>query len=325
MLKKNTANGNAQKRLNRGGYAWNTWPAWVKGSSLIIIFVLLLILYFMLKSPEVNENKATWLWDASIIEEHTDQIVTFLTEQKVNTVFLQTKNSVSDEAYRHFNAAAQAHDISVHALNGHADWAYTEKREVGRAWVEWVKNFNQEAAPEEQFAGVQFDVEPYQLRRWEREEQAVIAEWSENIEEWIQVGSEGNLYMSAAVPFWLDKRESPDGEGTFSRWMIDKFDAIAIMAYRDSGQQMYDLSKEELAEADELDKKVWIGAELGHTDEGEHLTFYRKAVTNMESEMEIAAELGTKHHSFAGLAVHHYEVWYEKMNDGVSLVRKENK
>lgn len=315
----------AQKPPNKGGYAWNSWPAWVKGSCCIMIFFLLLILYFMLKSPEVNENKATWLWDASIIEERTDEIVNFLAEQKVNTVFLQTKESVSPEAYRHFNAEAQAHDISVHALNGHADWAYTEKREEGTAWVEWVKKFNQEAAPEEQFAGVQFDVEPYQLRRWEQEEQSVITEWSANIEEWIQAGSEGNLYMSAAVPFWLDKRESPDGKGTLSRWMIDQFDAIAIMAYRDSGQQMYDLSKEELAEADELDKKVWIGAELGHTEEGEHLTFYRKAVPNMESEMETAAELGTKHQSFAGLAVHHYEVWYKKMKDDVSLVRKENK
>lgn len=302
----------AGRQWTRGG-AWNTWPLWVKGSILILTFVLLLILYYMLESPKVNEDKATWLWDASIIEEHTDEIVTFLEEEKVNTVFLQTKNSVSADAYRHFNAEAHARNISVHALNGHADWAYTEKRKEGTAWVDWVVNFNQESAPEEQFTGAQFDVEPYQLRRWEQEEAAVISEWSENIEEWIQAGTEGNLYMSAAVPFWLDKRESPDGKGTFSRWIINQFDAIAIMAYRDSGRQMYELSKEELAEADELDKKVWIGAELGQTEEGEHLTFFRSAVPNMESEMEIAAEMGSKHASFAGLAVHHYEAWYEKI------------
>lgn len=90
---------------------------------------------------------------------------------------------------------------------------------------------------------------------------------------WTQAGKDAGLYMSAAIPFWLDARESAEGGGTFSRWVIDHFDAVAIMAYRDRGQQMYDLSKEELDEADELGKKVWVGAELADTHEGDHLTF----------------------------------------------------
>ncbi|WDH97458.1 hypothetical protein PUW24_25590 [Paenibacillus urinalis] len=306
----------------RGGKAWNAYPAWVKWSLMIVIVVVLLILYFMLKSPVMDEKKATWLWDASLIEQHTEEIVQFLKEQEVDTVFLQTQQEVSDEAYRSFNRSAHAADITVHALNGHADWAYAEKRSEGTAWIEWVKTYNGNAAPEEKFDGVQFDVEPYQLRRWEREEAAVIAEWSENMEEWSREGAEAGLYMSAAVPFWLDSREAPDGSGTFSRWVIDRFDAIAIMAYRDSGEQMYELSKEELAEADELDKKVWIGAELGHTDEGEHLTFFRKPVTNMESEIEIAGKLGTTHRSFAGLAIHHYEAWYQKVTGDLTFAQK---
>ncbi|MCM3784197.1 hypothetical protein M3231_14530 [Neobacillus mesonae] len=271
----------------------------------------------------MDEKKATWLWDASIIEEHTDEILSFLADQKADTVFLQTQKEVSHEAYQRFIRSATAQGIAVHALNGHPDWAYTEKRDEGTAWIDWVKEYNENAAPEEQFTGIQFDVEPYQLKRWEREEAAVIAEWGENMEEWTREGAEGGLYMSAAVPFWFDARQAPDGSGTFSRWIIERFDAIAIMAYRDSGEQMYELSKEELSEADELDKKVWIGAELGNTEEGEHLTFFRKPVTNMESEIEIAGKLGTSHRSFAGLAIHHYEAWYQKITGDLTFARKD--
>ncbi|MNW59481.1 hypothetical protein D3C74_374000 [compost metagenome] len=130
--------------------------------------------------------------------------------------------------------------------------------------------------------------------------------------------------MSAAIPFWLDARQSAEGDGTFSRWVISHFDAVAIMAYRDSGQQMYDLSKEELDEADDLGKKVWIGAELADTHEGDHLTFFRKPVSNMNEEMAKVFNLGSSHSSFAGVAVHHYEAWYAKEN-GIPLARKDEK
>ena len=52
------------------------------------------------------------------------------------------------------------------------------------------------------------------------------------------------------------------------------------------------VSKEELEQADELGKSVWIGMELGDTEEGEHLTFYSKSEQEMEDEALHAAKLG---------------------------------
>lgn len=290
--------------------------------AILAVVLCLLLLSWMFKWFQAEEHKATWLWDASIIAEQTPEIIAFSKEQGVDTIFLQIQDEVPAATYRKFIAAAGQAEIEVHGLNGHADWAYEEKLDEGLAFIERVRAYNAASAKNERFEGIQLDVEPYQLKRWENEESSVIAEWQNNMKAWTKAGEDAGLYMSAAIPFWLDARQSAEGEGTFSRWVISHFDAVAIMAYRDSGQQMYDLSKEELDEADDLGKKVWIGAELADTHEGDHLTFFRKPVSNMNEEMAKVFDLGSSHSSFAGVAVHHYEAWYAKEN-GIPLARKD--
>lgn len=291
-------------------------PIHAKAKWIILVagICLLLLILFLLPSGKVNQNKATWLWDASLIRSETEEIVAFSGREGVTTIFLQIQQEVTDEEYRHFVAAAHQRGISVHALNGHPDWAYEEGRRKGMELLAWLEAYNRTAAPEEKFEGVQFDVEPYVLRRWGREQAQVVEEWSANMEVWVQEAKRQGLTFSAAVPFWLDSIPGPRSADadSFSRWMIENTDAIAVMAYRDSGEQMYELSKEELEQADELGKSVWIGMELGDTEEGEHLTFFAKSEQEMEDEALRAAKLGSDHNSFAGLAVHHYQAWVHK-------------
>ena len=277
---------------------------------LAVLIGLLLLILFLPHSEKVNQNKATWLWDASLIRNETEEIVAFSVNHGITTIFLQIQQDVQEEEYRRFISAASRQGIQVHALDGHPEWAYENGREEGLKLLSWLEAYNQAASPEERFQGVQLDVEPYVLKRWDREQAQVVKEWSANLEAWVQEAERIALPLSAAVPFWLDSVPGP--EGSFSRWMIERTDSIAIMAYRDSGEQMYELSKEELEQADELGKSVWIGMELANTDEGEHLTFYAKSRGEMEDEAKRAASLGSEHPSFAGIAVHHYQAWVHK-------------
>lgn len=281
---------------------------------LAVLIGLLLLILFLPHSEKVNQNKATWLWDASLIRSEPEEIVTFSVNHGITTIFLQIQQDVQEEEYRRFISAASREGIQVHALDGHPEWAYENGREEGLKLLSWLEAYNRAASPEERFQGVQLDVEPYVLKRWDREQAQVVKEWSANMEAWVQEAERIALPLSAAVPFWLDSVPGPEGnpDGSFSRWMIKRTDSIAIMAYRDSGEQMYELSKEELKQADELGKSVWIGMELAHTDEGEHLTFYAKSRGEMEDEAERAASLGSEHPSFAGIAVHHYQAWVHK-------------
>lgn len=276
------------------------------------IFCLLLIIV-LLPSKAVKQDKATWLWDTSIIRSDSDEIIDFSKREGVTTIFLQIQEKVEMEEYRQFIRAAHQENISVHALGGEPDWAYAEKREEGEELLSWLEEYNMGSDPEERFEGIQLDVEPYILKRWEREQEKVVEEWSGNMDSWLQEARRQKLNISVAVPFWLDSIPGPEDSDSFSYWILERSDSIAVMSYRDDGEKMYELSKEELEQADELGKSVWIGMELTDTAEGEHLTFHGKSEKVMNDEAKRAAKLGTPHKSFAGLAVHHYEAWHRKL------------
>lgn len=275
--------------------------------------ICLLLIIFLLPSKAVKQDKATWLWDASIIRNESDEILDFSKRERVTTIFLQIQEKVEMEEYRRFIRSAHKANISVHALGGEPDWAYADHREEGEELLSWLDEYNKASDPEEQFQGIQLDVEPYILKRWEREQEKVVEEWSGNMESWLEEARRQKLNISVAVPFWLDSIPGPGDSNSFSYWILERSDSVAVMSYRDDGEKMYELSKEELEQADELGKSVWIGMELTDTEEGEHLTFHGKSEKVMSDEAQRAAKLGTEHKSFAGLAVHHYEAWHRKM------------
>ncbi|MDR0271148.1 hypothetical protein [Paenibacillus sp.] len=294
-----------------------------KAKPRLVLFVCcLLLLPFLFKLSSMEEQKATWLWDTTRIE-NPGNILTFCKEQNVNVIFLQIQKSVEVEQYMQFISAAHDENISVHALDGRPEWAYRKQQREADQLIEWVLDYNRKVPVKARFTGIQLDVEPYQLRRWERDQTGVVSEWSRNMEEWTDKGRAGGLYMSAAVPFWLGKIKAVDGSDDLSRWMLDQFDALAVMSYRDSGQKMVDLSKEMLNEADRLGKSIWIGMELGDTEEGAHVSFFGKPLPVMEEEMRIVYRLSESHSSFAGVAVHHYEEWNEKISEA-DPKRKQN-
>ncbi|GAB6990485.1 hypothetical protein [Paenibacillus pini] len=278
-----------------------------------LVLLIVLLLFLLPKPSSMEKHKATWLWDTSMIEDNTNSILSFCEEQGVDVIFLQVQKKVTLDHYRSFITAATTKGISVHALDGTPDWAYKKKRSEGNDLLKWVIDYNNGSVDGARFTGIQFDVEPYQLQRWKRDQNEVVREWSDNMDSWIAEGSSHGLYMSAAVPFWLDETRAADGSESLSRWMIRKFDAVAVMSYRDSGQGMYDLARNELKQADKLGKSVWIGLELARSKEGAHVSFFRKDVPIMEEEMKTANRLGEEHPSFAGIAVHHYEEWQSKV------------
>lgn len=48
---------------------------------------LLLLILILLPSGKVNQNKATWLWDASLIRSETEEIVAFSGREGITTIF----------------------------------------------------------------------------------------------------------------------------------------------------------------------------------------------------------------------------------------------
>ncbi|KJB86750.1 hypothetical protein AZ66_17090 [Paenibacillus sp. E194] len=97
------------------------------------------------------------------------------------------------------------------------------------------------------------------------------------MEIWLEEGREAGLYMAADVPFWLPRLDMPAGNGKVSSWMLERFDSLTIMAYRDNSDSIYESSKRLLSQADKLGKPIVIGLELGKTNEGGYLSFHGKS------------------------------------------------
>lgn len=282
--------------------------------------VLLAALFVVLLRPSVPEAKATWLWDAKLVENHTEEIIEFAKEQGVTTLFLQIGSEVSDASYRRFVAAASEAKLEVHALNGHPEWALREERKEANRFLNWVKQYNDESRPEERFAGVQLDVEPYLLKRWSTDRDLMVEQWMESVRVWAELAERNQLQIGAALPFWLNGIEHEElGEGRDLRqWMIDKFDYVALMAYRNAADAIYEVSRATLEEADVQSKRVWVGVELTKSEEGPGVSFYEEPLSSITRELDKLVTLVGKHSSFEGVAVHSYESWRNKQETKVA-------
>ncbi|MNO88910.1 hypothetical protein D3C76_803780 [compost metagenome] len=167
----------------------------------------------------------------------------------------------------------------------------------------------------ERFTGVQYDVEPYLLKNWEKDQANIVEQWMESVRVWIEYSESLDLPIGAAVPFWLQEiRHSAMGEEIpLSEWMVDRFDYLAIMAYRNDADQAYDISRVILAESDRKNKNVWVGVELGKSNEGPGVSFYDKTVVSFVNETKALDKLAGRHTSFSGIAIHSFDTWYNKL------------
>lgn len=282
----------------------------------MVILVLLVLLLLAVIRPTGSQAKATWIWETAVIERHPAELLSFVSKQGVDTIFLQIGGEVKPESYRSFIRAAAQEGIRVHALSGHPDWALREHRNEAETFLKWVIDFNREADPNERFAGVQLDVEPYLLDRWQKDQAAVVEQWMEGVRTWTEEARYNDLAIGAAVPFWLDQIDHPSGtvKLALGDWMVNQFDYLAVMAYRDAAGRIYEISQRTLREADRQNKRVWVGVELGESREGPGISFHEQPLAALNREMKRLEELGRKHGSFAGIAVHSYEAWHRKLN-----------
>lgn len=272
-----------------------------------------ILILFTFRSSEAGRTKATWLWDTEWIRDSGEEIVSFCRSNYVNLIYLQTSSTVGPDTYRSFIRKAHEAGIDVHALNGAPEWAKERHEEEGNSFIRWVIDYNRQAAEGERFTGVHLDVEPYLLPEWKQDEASLVRSWLDNMESWLEEGREAGLYMAADVPFWLPRLDMPTGNGKVSSWMLEQFDSLTIMAYRDNSDSIYESSKELLSQADKLGKPIVIGLELGKTNEGAYLSFHGKPLDYFEEHLRDVKELGASHSSFAGTAIHHLRVWVDRV------------
>lgn len=264
-------------------------------------------------------TNATWLWNTKLIETSSDELISFMADQGIDTIFLQISSRVSKTSYTEFIRSANEHQISVYALNGAPDWALESSLPKLNSFITWINNYQNSVNADEKFAGIQVDIEPYLLPDWSTNWTSLVTQWQNNVTYLASEAKKINLPLNAALPFWLDKYKTPGQNITLSYWMISNLDSVSLMTYRDKAATIFDLAKAELAEAELLNKKVYISVETKRSNEGNHVTFYEEGASYLNTELLSVRSKASLYSSFAGIAVHDLIGWMELVNNTDNL------
>jgi hypothetical protein len=257
-------------------------------------------------------EKGTWIWNTKIIETDQDGILRFARDNAITAIYLHVDKDVNPEAYQSFIRSAHEKQIKVEALVGTPRWAFTGSQDQIKDYMAWVKQYNASAGANERFVGLHFDIEPYLLKEWKNNQRLVIEHWMDNMR-FIESETKGTgLKITLDVPFWVHKVKIPDSDYTFSAWLLEKFDCLVLMDYRNfalGNDGIVENASTILREASTLKKQVIVAVDTAKSTEGERTTFYSLSTDSLERELQIAKEQLSRYASFAGVAIHDYQNW----------------
>lgn len=256
--------------------------------------------------------KGTWIWDSRIIENDRDRILGFASEHDVNAIYLHMNRDIAPKVYADFIRSANERQIRVEALAGRPDWGLKSKQDQIKAFMAWVRQYNASVESEERFAGLHFDIEPYLLAEWNANNRMILENWLHNLRFIEQEAKGSGLEIALDVPFWLHNVKVPDTEYSFSAWLLEKFDSLVIMDYRNHALGKDGIvanAQAMLKEASALGKSLIIAVETARSLEGDRVSFYSKNPDFMDQELQTAHRELSRHAGYAGMAIHDYRSW----------------
>ncbi|QHE54075.1 amidase [Pontibacillus sp. HMF3514] len=284
---------------------------------LLGLFTFLLFGHFStsdaVMADETKWNQATWLWHTSNIVEAPDEVLQFLNQKDVDSVYLQINRDIDPTSYMSFIKEATNDGISVYALDGSKKWI--SNREGFDLFLNWVEKYQNFAADEEKFSGIHLDVEPYLHEMWDTDYQNAILQYQNILSEAAQKAKQWDMLFAADIPFWYDTKYFDNetyGKGLLHKWVIDTSDEIGIMAYRnfaEGSNGIVEISNNEIQYAKEVGKKVTIGVETKEITSYDHISFYGLGEEKMNEEVTKVYDQFGSIDSFNGFAIHSYKYW----------------
>ncbi|MGE7823674.1 copper amine oxidase N-terminal domain-containing protein [Paenibacillus sp. NPDC093718] len=261
-----------------------------------------------------NVPKGTWIWDSHIIKQDQEKIISFAKMKGVTSIYLQVDRDIDPAIYEGFIRKAKSEGIQVEALEGRPEWVYKSKQEDIRNFIAWVKNYNFSVGPEASFAGLHFDIEPYVLSEWTEHNKAILESWMDNLRLIEKETKGSSLKISMDVPYWLNTIHVPGTNYSMSAWLLEKFDCLVIMNYRNhalGNNGIVENAQAMLREASTLKKKIVVAVETVKSTEGPRVSFYSISNKVMEKELQSAHSQLARYASYAGFAIHDFNSWQD--------------
>lgn len=223
-----------------------------------------------------------------------------------------------------FIEKADQKNLSVIAVVGNPTWSEKTFRYIPLTILSFVTTYNKDRENNSHFSGIHFDIEPYSLPRFTKENESIVLyEYLATVIDIINrhTSSDPTLPLSFAIPYWLshETRELPlvtyeNKKGPLGYQLLEALDKIPhgkliIMDYRDKAEG--ENGSIELARPyfNYIKKQnlnnVSVSLAQETTDiNPRHATFYGHKEASLREELQkLENEFGGEH-PFSGFVIH---------------------
>lgn len=273
--------------------------------------------------------RAIWMWEEdswTMLEQpaQADEMARFLKKQGIGTLYLYAdahagRNHLVEQPqlYARLIGMLHRHGLQVHALLGswplHTErYILPENRAVALQMVQRVLDYNQAAAPQARFDGINLDIEPHVLDDWSARRVEYLQMFISLSEAWMDLKrqSQQSLQIGPAIAFWLDGIPVQHAGRTkpASQHLQDIYDHVVLMDYRDHAHGpdgILSHGQDEIDYGRQIGKPVWLGIETS-PNEIRKLSFDHLRPAQMAHELGLVQQALAAEKSFAGFVIHHY-------------------
>lgn len=272
---------------------------------LLCIIIGLSIAFSIIKL--VKENKKSdkalgvWWWNDEL---DTEQYLNFATDNGINEIYYCTDKF--DDRTKDFISEANSKNIDVYWLAGEYEWLddYTKLLEEINDYIAYQSQY-----PDLQFSGIHLDIEPHQSPEFETNRYQLIyhlIDLASTLKE-----TYPTIKFDYDLPFWLhDEITYNDLTKPAYEHMIDIANRVFIMSYRDTADSILDISKEEIAYANQQNKQLVLCVET-YSTEGDSVSFWEEGKQAMQKEISKLQQEIPKDY---GISIHNIKTWYELKN-----------
>lgn len=253
------------------------------------------------KNLTINfKDIGVWWWDTTL---DADSHLEFAKANGVTEIYYNDSNF--DEKTAEFISKANALKIKVYYLDGDYKWL-----ETNGTLIEKISKYQdfQKQYPSSNFAGVHLDIEPHQNPNFDTNRTSLI-------EKLIQTAKLLNtLYPSISfdydIPFWLndeikDILSDTDNKIPAYKQIMSIANRTFVMSYRDTADEIFNISKEELEYSSKINKPIFLCVET-KSDEGDNVSFMEESKTEMVSELNKLKSLISEN---VGISIHQIKTW----------------
>ena len=287
-----------------------------------------------------SKEYGSWIWTPvmTMTPEYMDSILSQTKADKVNAIYLsidtyldiftmdkgaereKQRKDYSDKL-SDFISLANAKGIAVDAEAGWRNWAEGDNIYKGLAVISFVKNFN--ATHASKFRGFQYDIEPYLLDSYSKDNKAqvsILGDYVGLIDKTQYFIGASALRFSVVVPDFYDKKDKMTPEFSYNGQkgyvlthllnILDKRpdSSIIVMSYRnfaDGSDGAIEVSSNELRTANSgHNTKIIIAQETGDVAPP-YITFHNTSKKYLLSQIQKINTAFNSYSNFGGIAIHY--------------------